>query len=448
MPQFILIKRQGLLFTQAIVFAMTALQEQVLRLLPIVLLVLLIAIFRKRFKQKQFDIEKSVEETTGNFGTAAWASEADFKRLDMFSADNKIPIGQDAHGRVLYLPLLNKLTLSPQGGGKSTASSMLALLSYNGPMFTFDVKGELWVTTARYRAEVFKRKIVVIDPFRITKSQDFIKNKSADLLKDYFLNPFDWIPEDQKERDRMINSFASSFIINEGSNGGNAVHFDENAKILIRGYCEYMMHKLPKAARNLSTLYELLCEHQEDAKLTFEQMSQIPGRAAAAANQINRVGSDERGSILSTSYRQIDWMSDSNIQETLSKSNFDLNDFLKGDMDIFVVIPEDQVKEHSRLVRMILVLLKASIVCANPSELPNKKNKKMLFLLEELAQLGYCPDVEECIETLRARGIVIWGVFQTLSQIECYKKPDLFKTMPIKQIFTNDDEKLWSGYKN
>lgn len=438
-----LMQQQDLSWVQTVSLAITTLPENVMCVLPLLILMVFTAIYHKRLKQKQFDTE-APQATSGNFGSADWVSEIDLKNIDAFNAndtDNKIPIGQDETGKVLYLPLLNKLTLSPQGGGKSTASSIPALLSYNGPMFVFDVKGELWVTTARYRAETFKRKIVVIDPFRITKGQDFIRNKPATLLKDYYFNPFDWIPENQKERDRMINAFASSFIIHEGGNGnagGNAVHFDENAKILIRGYCEYMMHQLPKEKRNLITLYTLLCEQSEDAKLTFEQMSQVPGRAAAAANQINRVGADERGSILSTSYRQIDWMSDSNIQETLSSSNFNLNDFLKGDMDIFVVIPEDQVKEHSRLVRMILVLLKAAIVRANPSDLPKKK---MLFLLEELAQLGYCPDVEECIETLRARGIVIWGIFQTLSQIECYKKPDLFKTMPIKQIFTNDDEK-------
>ena len=67
-------------------------------------------------------------------------------------------------------------------------------------------------------------------------------------------------------------------------------------------------------------LYQLMSENMEEAQITFDQMAQIEGRAGAAANQINRVGSDERGSILSTSYRQIDWMGDSNIQETLSKA--------------------------------------------------------------------------------------------------------------------------------
>jgi len=85
---------------------------------------------------------------------------------------------------------------------------------------------------------------------------------------------------------------------------------------------------------------------------------------------------------------------------------------------------------------MIMSLLMSLIVQANPSQLPKKK---MLFLLEELAQLGACPDVEQCIEVMRIRGVIVWTIFQALKQIEQFSKPDLFLGVPLKQIFTNDD---------
>lgn len=399
-----------------------------------VILIIGIAVIGKRMlKNNLFNVEKASEQTTGNFGTASWADEEHLLNHHIYKPSNGILSGYDAQKRPLYLPLLNKLIISPQGGGKSVSSSIPVLLSHNGPAFVMDVKGELWATTARFRSDILKRQVVVIDPFNLTKSKDFSKGKSKELLKKYTFNPFDWIPENHNERDRMINSFASSFIINEG---GSSQHFDDSAKILIRGYIDYMMKSLPKESRNLEMLYQLLSEHQEQADITFDQMSLLSGRAAAAANQISRVGADERGSIISTSYRQIDWMSDSNVQNTLRTSNFDLRDFTKGNMDIFIVVPEDQVSEHSRLVRMVLSLIISIIIQTPPSELAPGKT---LFLLEELAQLGYCPDVEKAIEILRARNIVVWTVFQTLKQIELYKKPDLFKTAQIKQIFTTDD---------
>jgi type IV secretory pathway TraG/TraD family ATPase VirD4 len=402
--------------------------------LPFGLLALFLSIFRTAIQKKRIHVQGNRSETTGQFGSADWATSKEFKALHAYDSKQGIFIGMDDHKKPLYLPLVNKLTLSPPGGGKTTASSIPVLLSHSGPIFVFDIRGELWAVTARYRAETLRRQVVVIDPFGVTQGVDFKKGKSEDLLKTHTFNPFDWIPEDQKARDRILNALAAAFVINDG---GVAKHFDENAKILIRGYLDYIM-TMPPDERGLMLLYQWMSENCEAANTTFEQMAQQGGRASAAANQISRVGSDERGSILSTSYRQIDWLGDSNLQALFSKSTFDLRAFLKGNMDIFVILPEDQVKEHNRLVRLLIALLMGLIVQAHPSELPQQK---ILFLLEELAQLGYCPDVEQCIEVLRARGIVVWTVFQTLSQIELFKKPDLFKGVPLKQIFTNDDVK-------
>lgn len=407
-------------------------QVILLPLLPVLIAFMVVSLITARLKKKLFDETDKAEETSGYFGSAVFLKPKEYTTHGLYEEKNQVMIGADEQKRLLYLPLKNKLTIAPPGVGKTSSSSIPALLSYDGPVFVFDVKGEMWAVTARYRHEVLKREVVVIDPFGVTKGHDFQKGKPAALKKEYRFNPFDWLPEERRDRDRVLNNFAASFIVNEG---GSIKHFDDNAKILIRGYIDFMM-SLPVDERHLSRLYELMSESVEEAENTFAEMSLTEGRSKAAANQISRVGADERGSILSTSYRQIDWMGDSNLQELLSESNFDLKDFLKGNMDVFVVLPEDQVHEHSRLVRMLMALLYGLIVRANPSELPQKK---MLFLLDELAQLGYCPDVETFIEVLRARGIVVWSVFQDLSQMKLYQKPGLFKGAAIKQIFTNDD---------
>jgi type IV secretory pathway TraG/TraD family ATPase VirD4 len=430
-PDTILSQRRGLHPWQTVVFAEDNMKDNAVKFLPILALILFAGAFRQLLKKMQFDDMTEPEQTSGNFGTARYAIKKDLEKLNAYHPANGPFIGVDDK-RSLYLPMSNKLTISPPGGGKTTSSSIPILLTHDGPVFVFDIKGELWAVTARYRSQVLGRHVVAIDPFGVTKSDDFRRGKPESLLKEYHLNPFDWIPEDKKQRDRMMNAFAASFVINEG---GFATHFDENAKILIRGYIDYLMN-LDASERGLPMLYQLMSESIEEAQHTFDQMAQLDGRAGAAANQINRVGLDERGSILSTSYRQIDWMGDSNIQETLSSSNFDLRDFLKGNMDIFVILPSDQVKEHNRLFRMMMSLLMSMIVQANPSDLPKKK---MLFLLEELAQLGASPDVEQCIEVMRIRGVIVWTVFQALKQIEMFTKPDLFLSVPLKQIFTNDD---------
>ncbi len=385
-----------------------------------------------RYHHSKSKLGEDEAKISQDFGSARFASRDDLKKLNFYDETIGPLLGQDEDGNNLYVPLTNKLVISPPGGGKTTTSSIPLLLKHDGPVFVFDVKAELWAVTAEHRHNAMGREIVTIDPFKIIQQRSFTKGKSGDLLKEYHINPFEWLPQAPQALDRVMNAFASSFLVNSDM---HTSHFDENAKILIRGYIDYLVRS-DAETKSLPELFKLLSSSFEDNKEITKKMLEMGGRAAAAANQIGRVGANERGSILSTTYRQIDWLGDSNVSHILHKSNFNLKDYLKGNMDIYIIVPEDQIKEHGRLMRMMMALLMGQIIQADPRDLPDKK---IVFLLEELAQMGNYPDVEQCIEVLRARNVLVWAVFQTLSQIELFQKPDLFKSAPLKQIFTTDD---------
>ena len=376
--------------------------------------------------------KRSTQSAQNYFGSAAWASKKDLQTAHLYRPNTGVWVGTDDRGQDLYLPLQNKLTLAPPGGGKTSCSSIPVLLSYSGPVFALDVKGELWATTARHRSEHFHHQVIALDPFGVTQSPAFKQYKPSYLLTPYHCNLLDWLPSSSLERDRMLTTLASSFLIFEGA---HARHFDENAKILIRGVVDYVLQQdiLPK---NLNSVYHFLNQSEHHADELWESMQHYGGHAATAAHQIQRVGREEKGSILSTAYRHLDWLGSELMQRMLTESNFNLKNFLTGAMDIFVILPEDQIKEQGRFMRMLLSVLMHLFVQAQPHELPTQK---VLFLLEELAQLGPCPDVEQAIEVLRARGVVVWSVFQSLSQIKQFQKPDLFLGSAIKQIFTLDD---------
>jgi hypothetical protein len=58
-----------------------------------------------------------------------------------------------------------------------TLSSIPVLLTEDRPIFSLDIKGELWATAARYRHEAFGRTQIAIDPFGVTRSHDFAIGK-------------------------------------------------------------------------------------------------------------------------------------------------------------------------------------------------------------------------------------------------------------------------------
>ncbi len=162
-------------------------------------------------------------------------------------------------------------------------------------------------------------------------------------------------------------------------------------------------------------------------------------RAKQAAANLVSTGDNERGSILSTSRRQLSWLSDSNLRNTFTENSCDLRDFVKGNHDIYVIMPEDQIKEQSRVIRMLLSMITSFLIQCRISEL---SERKYLFLLDELGQLDYNPDIETAISILRGRKCVFWSIFQTYSQIEKYEKPDLFTDTGMLQFFSVGDPKI------
>jgi type IV secretory pathway TraG/TraD family ATPase VirD4 len=403
--------------------------------LPVLVILIISAAARQYFKKMQFN-QKS-QSTSGNFGSAKWMTESSFKDMKAYEDQGSL-FGKDDKGRLLRCLMKNRTIIAAPGGGKSAGIVIPALLTEDRPVFVNDIRGELWAVTARQRAYGFgrKRKVVAIDPFRILSQPEYKSNKQDDLIQIYTINPFDYISKDELERDRDINALISSLVVREND---HSQHWDDNAEIFLAGLVDFILKESVNnnESRNLLQLHNIMKKDLDGMKLLLEMMFEKGGYSSAAASQILKTAPEERGSIYSTTYRQLKWLVDTNMQRTFAKSNFDLREFVKGDMDIFIVIPEDQVVFHQRVFRMMFTLVTNMLSQTSPSNLPKKE---ILFVLDELGQYGYCKDVERAIEILRARGAVVWALFQSYGQIKLYKKPDLFTNAKIKQIFEVDDE--------
>ncbi len=376
-------------------------------------------------------------KTSGVYGQAKFSDKRDLKTMGAYNETGTI-FGKDKDGKYLRYPLGNRTIISQPKGGKTAGAIIPALLTENRQCFVHDVKGELWAVTARQRHEQFGHEIVTLDPFRVTKKSEFTKDKSHELTnKFYCFNPFDFIPEDQSGRDRAITSIAHSIVVQGDYLNTDSVHFRECAVMLIEALIEWVVVKKP--VKNLVEVRALLLQYKDDFKTLLQDLLDSGlEKCRDAASVILNVGSDEYGSVFSTTIRQLSWLGNSDLKELVSTTNFDFNDFLQNKMDIYVIMPEDQVKPQSRVVRMILSCIRNRLVQLTPSQMPDTYS---LFIFDEQGQLGYCSIIEEMIEVLRAKGVVVWSVFQTFSQIMEYKKADLFIGSEMVQTFrVADDE--------
>ncbi len=165
-------------------------------------------------RRGNLDIHKDIDQTSKSFGSAEMASK-DYLRVHGFYKEEGSLLGKDEKGDFLRYELSNRTIISSTGGGKSAGLIIPALLTENRPVIVHDIKGELWAVTAKHRAEKFKRKIIAIDPFGILKDPEFKQGKSEELCQTFTINPLDYIPTDERFRDRAITTLGKSLVVPE-----------------------------------------------------------------------------------------------------------------------------------------------------------------------------------------------------------------------------------------
>ena len=385
-----------------------------------------------------FGINKNREpKTSGIFGTAEFADKTAFAEMNAYDESGSL-FGKDEKGNYLYYPLCNRTIIAQPGGGKSTGVVIPALLTENRPVFVNDPKGELWAVAGRHRHLNFNRESIVLDPYGVTRTTKFMENKPASLVsKIYTFNPLDLLAADARMYDRTLESLVESLISPSKDGNSTTEHFNEASKTILKGLIEWVSKKEEPSSRNLARVNEILNLETEDLKTTVDLMadSTLYHAEKAAAVLRNQSHGEHRDSLMTNASRHLNWLDDINMREFVAQSNFDLKDFLKGNMDVYVVLPSDQ-SSGKKFVRAVLASLYNIFIQANPEDRPDKET---LFIFDEQGQLGYFPDIEKMIAELRNCGIVIWSVFQDIGQINQYSKPGLFTGAPLKQFFNIDD---------
>ncbi len=375
------------------------------------------------------------DQTSGEQGTAAYASKSDLEDMEAYvkSDDEGVLFGKDEKGAFLRYPICNRTIISQTGGGKTSGVVIPTLLTQKRPMFIHDLKGELWAVTARHRHDVFGHEIALIDPYGITKEKEFQAGKSIYLKnKDYRFNPLDAIPTDPAKRDEAIGALVKSLITKGDSNSQKDNHFTGMAEILLMGLIDWVL--LNNEKPNLMMVHDLLTVKKDQIEETLTLMSQSTSmRAKAAGAQVLSAAREERGSILTTTYLQLSWLADTSLREFVSESTFDLRDLIKGKMDVYVTMPGGQTRERSRVFRMLLASVRNLMVQSPKSEF---SKETILFLFDELGQLGYCEDIVNMIPIMRAYNGAFWAIFQDISQIKQYgEMKGMFTSAKLMQFF-------------
>lgn len=316
-------------------------------------------------------------------------------------------IGRDSSSRQLlrYSGKAHLITFAPPGSGKFTNSLGPNLAVYPGSVLCVDPKGQCAVVSARARREL-GQAVHILNPFRLFEDE---------LGPSASCNPLDWLLSEPEELIDNAIMLSDCLVVESGVEKED--HWNEQAKTLIFGVILHVCTDSDfEGRRHLVTVRELLQGDDEMMKNLFFDMSEneeAEGEAARIARQIAGTPPNERGSIISSANRHLRFMASTSVQDVLRKSTFDVTRLKSQPMTVFLVIPAKYLNSHSRWLRMMVsvALLGATREGEHPPQHP------VIWMLDELAQLGYLKAVAEGYALLRGYGYRIWGIFQDLPQL-------------------------------
>ena len=361
--------------------------------------------------------------------TAAWATETELHQANLFNptdlmlgkwtgtAKSDRLVGWQQEGHLL--------TVAPTGAGKGVGVVIPNLLTYPGSVVAIDPKGENYQISSRNRRRM-GQAVFRLDPFSVCCSKRQAKLNPLDLLD----------PETEDFADDAL-VIADMLVLRTGNE--KDPHWDEKAIMVLQGLIMFVVINAPEKDRHLGEVRRLLTSSADTWDAVLEMMCEADGAIATAANQITRMAEEERASVLSTAMRHTSFLDSPQIVRSLSHSSFDPLTLKQNNTSLYLILPADKLATYSRLLRLwIATTLQVMI------KVKSIPQHRVLFMLDEMAQLGTMQPLVKAISLMRGYHMTLWMILQDLGQLKSLYPDNLWQTFlsnsKIQQYFGVTDQ--------
>lgn len=331
------------------------------------------------------------------------------------------------------------LTIASTGSGKGQRYILPTLMTYAGPVICLDPKGENYRTTKGQR-DLFGR---------VFKWAPFDRADDTDSF-----NPIDAI-EDWDDA-RVVAD-----LLIAPADGGEKRFWDQSARDFVRGLIMYVRTLEPER-RNMREVVRILYSSEGEHDTLRERLAEGDDRMLVElANQFEVMVDRMFASILQSARAELDvWRSEAiakttsttserwhvglfvaklrmhEVQIALGQSAGPLGYHAqryadgtkqtnRGPSDsVFFVIPPDRMRSYASVLRVLLgAHLNAWSRAESLLEEDTAKHQPfyqvpVLFVFDELAQLGHMPIIEDQIAIARSAKIRMWLIAQDLPQLK------------------------------
>lgn len=319
----------------------------------------------------------------------------------------------------------NILTVSPPRRGKTSGLLVPNLAvadanAWNGPAVVVDPKGEAYLAVAE-RRRALHRNVRCLDPMNLCGGTDrwnplakldptnivYLQRVARTLL------PPAISEENAYFQNRAVDAIVAAFL---------AAHSLGNAT--------------PLAVSNLLSSAERLAE----------ALDGIESTTVTRVRELLKMEAKTRDPILSTAQQSFQWCDDQRLQDLTSESTFSLADLCKGDTDLFISVPTEDLESLAPFLRWLLTDLFVAIR-------RNRVSERLIIFVDETRTLGKSRELITATGELPGHGASLWTFWQDRSQIiSVYGEHDAatllrsaeFVTVSDPAMVDPDEREYWS----
>ena len=345
------------------------------------------------------------------------------------------------------------ISFAPTRSGKGVGLVIPNLLHYPGSVICVDPKGENYAITHRYRRDVLGQRVICLDPFRV-RGKDQISD-AANPMDGLFPpgtkpeNCLDVCPEFGDD----VSGIADSLILR--TKDEKDPHWNDKARTMLKTLIMGASFGLgPQRRRNLGEVRRMLTLPVKDFDRMIKDWEEAKkgvagGLLLRGASEIRAMGNDELGSVSSTAMRHTEFLDSPRALESVgcappdsSQETYDMRELKRrGCVSVYIILPPHHMARYSRLIR--LWITQAMAAMTRTEERP-ADGVPVLFMLDEMAQMGRMEPLITAVSLLAGYGMTLWMVWQDLAQIKSIYENEwssFLANAKVQQYFgTNDHE--------
>ena len=396
-------------------------------------------------------LSRRKQPKTKDFGVDAWGTFDDAVKAELIDPKQQPRgrvLGMYQGRRLTYRGVEHSLVVGASRSGKGVGHVIPTALSWEGSLFAYDRKGEIWHITADHRKR-FSHVIYFSPTDRNTAR---------------------WNPMFEVRKGPMeiadIQNVVGVLVDPLGSKSGDLNFWDQTASQFFVGLILHVLYTAEDENKNLAYVRQLLINIDPTLHAmqnTAHYLEDVPGAAVnedgeperravthpeilLGATALLSMDIKVRSSVLGTAQAALTLFADPLVAHATSWSDFALSDLVcsKNPVSFYLITPQAHADRLAFLVRVMLRqtinTLMEDIDYDNRGRL---KNHRLLLMLDEFPKLGGLPFLENALGEMAGYGITCQLFCQSFNDVfgKYGVHTSIFDNMHITVCFATSEPK-------